>query len=263
LDAMELSGVMGTMLLPLMGRYTESKRADGLIRDDKCVEIVEKNGIDLVDIEKTQHPLSRLAWVARAWNTDEELRALLADGNATALCLGCGLDTAYYRAGRKAARWYDMDLPPVIEVRRKLIGEEAPCVMIAGDALDKASYEDIRISGRLVVLAMGLLCYLAADEAARVTSIVSELSDDVTLVCDYFSQKGVEVGNSMVVKGKGAPMIWHVNSAGAIAAMRQGARVLDDYPLFSRIMPRLSGAEAAMAAQSDAMRIESMAVLRL
>jgi O-methyltransferase involved in polyketide biosynthesis len=259
----ELTGVMGTLLLPLMGRYTESKKVSGLIHDDKCVELVERHNLDLSAIEKAQHPLTRLAWVARAWNTDAALSGLLSSGEATVLCLGCGLDTAYFRAGEKAVRWYDMDLPPVMEWRRHLIGEYGRCAMIAGDVRDAAVYAGIEVTGPLVVLAMGVLCYLTADEVKQVLALAGGLAADVTLVCDYFSEKGIEVGNSMVVKGRGAPMIWHADSARDIAAMRPGAQVLDDYPLFARILPSLTAADAAMAAQSDAVRIQSMAVVRL
>lgn len=261
--AEELTGVAGTMLLPLWGRYSESVKPDGLIRDEKCVEIVERSGIDMTGIGKTQHPLTRLAWVARAWNTDAELRRLTADGDATVLCLGCGLDTAYYRGGDAVARWYDMDLPEVIGWRRRLIGGHERCVTIPGSALDEESYKGVQVTGRLVVLALGLLCYLTADEVKRVVSLAAALADDAVLVCDYFSARGVEVSNSMVVKGLGAPMVWHAASAGEIAAMRPGAKALDDYPLFARIMPGLSGMDAAMAAKSDAVPVENMAVVRL
>jgi hypothetical protein len=110
------------------------------------VEIVEQHGLDLKLTELEQHPLTRLAWVARAWNTDEMLRGVLEDENTTVLCLGCGLDTAYYRSGQRAARWYDMDLPPVIECRRRLIGEEERCAMIAASSARFKRVENISFS---------------------------------------------------------------------------------------------------------------------
>ncbi len=258
-----LAGVAQTMLLPLWGRYSESLKPDGLIHDSKCVELVDSNGLDLKSIAGTQHPLTRLAWAARAWNADAELHKLITHGAVTVLCLGCGLDTAFFRAGANAAHWYDMDLPEVIAWRRQLIGGHERCTMIPGSVLDKNSYTDIRVTGRLVVLALGVLCYLTADEVSRTLSLAASLADDVVLLCDYFSQKGVEVSNSMVIKEIGAPMIWHATSAEGIAAMRPGAQVLDDYALFARIMPRLSETDAAMAAKSDSIPVESMAVVKL
>lgn len=56
----DLQGIEKTILYPLWGRYTESKKPNGLIRDDKCIELVEKNGIDLAAVEKEQHAVNRL-----------------------------------------------------------------------------------------------------------------------------------------------------------------------------------------------------------
>lgn len=258
-----LTGVAQTMLLPLWGRYSESVKPDGLIRDDKCVEMVRQSGLNLAAVGRTQHPLTRLAWVARAWNADAALRGLTAQGNTTVLCLGCGLDTAFYRSGAGAVRWYDMDLPAVIAWRRQLVGEHERCRMIPGSVLDKKSYASVHAAGRLVVLALGLLCYFTADEVRRILSLAADAADDTVLVCDYFSKTGVAVSNRMVVAGAGAPMVWHAELAQSIAAMRPDAQVLDDYALFKRIMPLLSPADAAMAAKSDAVPVESMAVVRL
>ena len=38
--------------------------------------------------------------------------------------IGCGFDSRFERVDNGQVEWYDLDLPDVIKLRRKLIGDE-------------------------------------------------------------------------------------------------------------------------------------------
>jgi len=38
--------------------------------------------------------------------------------------IGCGLDSRFDRVDNGQVEWYDLDIPEVIELRRKLFGDE-------------------------------------------------------------------------------------------------------------------------------------------
>lgn len=261
----EFAGVEATMLLPLWGRYSESRKAGGLVKDGKCEEIVAKAGFDFSSLEAKQNPASRLAWVARAWNVDRELEKAAAGGPFTVVCLGCGLDTAFYRQRLPGlVRWYDVDLPNVIEVRRRLVGEAPRCVTVAGSVLHAETYGNIRVEGGLFVLAVGLLYYFTEDDVRRVLSHVAGLAPEAGIVIDYCSAQGVAIANRMVIQDcSGARMIWSAEGEDDIRKLHPAVRAVETYPVFAKIRSLLTGEEAKAAEISDRMRIMSFAAVKL
>lgn len=260
-----LKGVEKTMLLPLWGRYTESKKKNGLIQDMKCIEVVESMGIDFSNIEKEQHPLSRLAWIARAWNSDHEINNLMCkDQEYTVICLGCGLDTAYFRLKRNNIHWYDMDLPNVMEIRKKLLGISESITVISESILESSSYETIEVKGKLIVLALGILYYFTESEIKIILNNIASLSDDILMIMDYFSEKGVIVSNKMVLQNnQETKMIWYANNPEDIVSLHPGIQLVESYPMFHKINPYLSEDQKVMASISDSQSINSLAVLKI
>ncbi|HQG44830.1 MAG TPA: class I SAM-dependent methyltransferase [bacterium] len=58
--------------------------------------------------------------MALARTTGSELNRILAGHpGSTIVCLGCGLDRTFFRIGNGRLRWYDIDLPAVIYIRRR------------------------------------------------------------------------------------------------------------------------------------------------
>jgi O-methyltransferase involved in polyketide biosynthesis len=204
--------------------------------------------------------------VARAWNIDRELAGLgVGEKESTVLCLGCGLDTAFYRLRPSApVHWYDLDLPRVIEVRRKLLGEEPGCTMKAGSVPDAALYRDIPVRGNLVVLATGLLYYFSEADVGRIFENIATLGGPLHLVIDYCSAQGAALANKMVIQDcPGARMIWSAEGEADIAALHPRIRRVRTYPIFRHILPLLGPEEAKMAEMSDRMKIMSFAVIEL
>ena len=254
-----------TMLMPLWGRWSESIKDNGLIYDKKSIEIVEKLGYDFSNIEKVQHPLTRLAWVTRAWNTDKELaRYAPKDRPFTTTCLGCGLDTTFYRSSQPLMKWVDIDLPKVIEKRRELLGITEGVTFLAGSILDTTTFEPLMTKDPVVVLALGLLCYFTESEVKQVMHNISRISPNTTIIMDYFSKAGIEISNQIVLnKDSGVKMIWYSTGSEDLLQLHPGIEVIETYPLFQKIMSQLSSTEQAMAIMSDQENINSMAILRI
>jgi O-methyltransferase involved in polyketide biosynthesis len=264
-DVLKLHGIEHTMLLPLWGRYTESKKRNGLIKDDKCIEIVTKLGLDFTDIAAQQHPVSRLSWIARAWNLDFELNRLsAAEKEITVVCLGCGLDTAFFRSTHSHRHWYDIDLLQVIELRKKLLGNVMHCTMISGSVLDPMSFQNIKIAGTLVVLALGLLYYFTEAEVKQIFKNIASLTNHAKIIIDYCSEKGVAMANKMILQNcHGTKMFWFANNETQLRSLHPHIKVIESYPVFQKISPLLSEQEAAVAALSDQQNINSFAIIEI
>ena len=259
-----LNGVERTMILPFWGRYSESIKPNGLMKDEMCIQIVEENHFDFSDITRQQHQISRLAWIARAWTTDYELKRLVDnESEATVVCLGCGLDTAFYRCGHNNLFWYDIDLPNVIALREQLIPPHPRCRAIAGSILDEATFQSIEVKGRLVFMVQSVLCYLDKDDVKRVFAHMARFGKAAVLF-DYYSQKGIDISNLIVLKNMpGAKMIWHEESIDDVRALLPRLDIRETYPLFQKIMPRLSPMETSMAVQADAQHVMTIVVAEI
>lgn len=260
----ELKGVERTLFLPLWGRWSESIKGNGLICDNKSIELVNRMGYDFQTIENSQHPLTRLAWITRAWNTDHELNRHAPNIPFTAICLGCGLDTAFYRNNIPLMNWVDVDLPNVIELRRHLMGATKGVTLHAGSILEKNTFETIQTEGRIIVLALGLLCYFNEIEVKKIMNNLSSLSSNVLIIMDYFSEAGIAISNKMVLaENNESRMIWYVNNPTDLLSLHDGLDIIETYPLFQKIMPFLSEQEQIAAKMSDEKRINSLAILKL
>ena len=146
-------GVADTLYIPLTARIYVSKRFPEYFFDPKSLEL--EPAIPGDSIQKGSNEYTMIASCARYHNLDQMANAYAA---AHPVCnivnVGCGLETMFWRIGpdTPSARFYEMDLPEVIEVRRRILGASERDELIAGDAFDldgiRAAVEG---DGRLVV----------------------------------------------------------------------------------------------------------------
>lgn len=264
IDLKTLEGVEKTMFMPLWGRWSESIKENGLIYDKKSIELVAGMDYDFQSIENSQHPVTRLAWITRAWNTDHELKKYAPNENFTIIYLGCGLDTAFYRNNFPLVNWVDVDLANVIEVRRQLLGATKGVTLHAGSILEKSTFETIETKGPVIVIALGLLCYFNEFQVKEIMANISSLCSNVIIIMDYFSETGVAVSNKMVLtEDSGTKMIWHADSPEDLLSLHPGIEIIETYPMFHKIMPLLSQNEQVATSMSDEKLINSMAILKI
>jgi O-methyltransferase involved in polyketide biosynthesis len=165
-DGSVLTGVSETALLTLQVRANEARRPDAIIDDPMAIRLV-----DSIDFDFAKFGFSRRQDMAvRALTYDRETRRYLLDHpKATVVALAEGLQTSFYRldAGDVGHEfdWLTVDLPPMIDLRRKLLPGSDRIRMRAQSALDFSWMDDVDTSDGVFVTAEGLLMYLQPDEA--------------------------------------------------------------------------------------------------
>ena len=126
-----------TMLISLYSRAIHSRTADPVLRDPWAEEAVDRIDYDFGSIKLTRlHPLTiairakQFDIFTQDWMTENP--------ESTVLHLGCGLDSRVYRVAPPATiRWFDVDYPEVIDLRRQLYPERPGYQMIASSLLEK------------------------------------------------------------------------------------------------------------------------------
>jgi len=161
-----LTGVSETALLTLQVRANEARRPDSIIDDPIAIELV-----DSIEFDFAKFGFSRRQDMAlRALAFDGATRRYLVDHpSATVVALAEGLQTSYYRIEAAGVsdhfRWLTVDLPPMIELRNKLLPPSDRVTVCAQSALDYGWMDGIDQSDGVFITAEGLLMYLQPDEA--------------------------------------------------------------------------------------------------
>ena len=118
-----------------------------------------------------------LVFCARSRNFENALRKYLEiHPNATVVNLGCGLDTTFFRVDNGSIKWYGIDFPDVIEVRKKYIPENPRLTNIAKSVLDYSWLEDIEFKSEngIFLIAGGLFMYFSQSDVISFFNTMQE-----------------------------------------------------------------------------------------
>ncbi len=165
-DGSALTGVSETALMTLLVRAKEARRPDSIIDDPMAIKLVDE-----IDYDWDKFGFTRRQDMAlRALTFDKYTKRYLLDHpSATVVALAEGLQTSFYRLDAAGVghqfHWLTVDLPPIIELRRRLLPPSDRISVCAQSALDYSWMDRIDPSDGVFVTTEGLLMYLQPDEA--------------------------------------------------------------------------------------------------
>ena len=230
-----LSDVSETMLMTLYARALESRRPDALVRDPRAEELVARIDYDFarfrIDADNQVVPglrLQQLDRIARVFMTVHP------DG--VVVHIGCGLDTRFDRVDNGQVLWYDLDLPPVIEMRRKLLEETPRYKMIASSALDLAWLDrvDVHPGKSFLFIAEGVLMYFSEAEVRRLVLALRERFAGAELAFDAARPLLMWLYNlGFRLRHLDARLRWSLRPYDALEAWAPGIQLLEVWNLTS------------------------------
>jgi len=241
-----LENVAETLFATLYVRALESQRPDALIKDDIAVAMVAQGKYDFSRIKQIyMDEDDKIGLILRNREFDRYARDFMSrNPQATVIHIGCGLDARFERVDDGQVEWYDLDLPEVIAVRRKLIGGERlryhqlGCSAFETGWIDRVWAENQ--GRRFLFLAEGVFMYF---EEAQVRALVLALQarfPDAELVFDAFSPFLVRANNlRMALTKMGARYHWGLKRGQDVERWGWGLRYLDEWSYFDRPEPRL------------------------
>ncbi|MEO3783644.1 class I SAM-dependent methyltransferase [Actinocorallia sp. B10E7] len=182
----DLVGVERTALVTLYLRAVESRSEDSILCDRAAAEAVRHLDAGLRSLRMRLTVGDRYLVVLRSRQLDMWAADFLARyPDAVVVQLGCGLDTRVFRLDpHPGVRWFDVDLPDVIGLRRRLFPGREGYRTIGLSVLDPAWLEEVPADRPVLVIAEGLLMYLAEDEVRRLLLRLTERFAHGTLLFD-------------------------------------------------------------------------------
>ncbi|BDB45673.1 MULTISPECIES: class I SAM-dependent methyltransferase [Mycobacterium] len=173
-DASMLTGVSETALLTLNGRAYQAGHPEAIIDDPMAIKLVESIDYDFAKFGRKGQEMA-----LRSLAVDKCARAYLAEHpRATVVALAEGFQTSFWRLDAALPdaqfRWVSIDLPPVIELRRRLLPHSPRITEIAQSALDYSWMDHIDTGEGVFITAEGLLMYLQPDEALGLIAACAE-----------------------------------------------------------------------------------------
>jgi len=227
-----LEGVSETLLIPLYARARETQRPDGFIRDEHAVELVSRIDYDFSRIRLARH--DELAVIMRMGKFDSLVCDFLArNPEAVVVHIGCGLDMRFERVDNGQVRWFDLDMPDVIALRRKLIHNECSrCQMLAASVFDDSWLEETRCfkPRPFLFVAEGVLPYF---EEAQVKGLFLKLRDHFPgceLVFDAHKPFMIKMDNlHLVVSRVRARLHWGLKDSRDVETWGDGIHLLHEW----------------------------------
>jgi O-methyltransferase involved in polyketide biosynthesis len=268
-----LKGVQETLLLPLWARAKENEKKKPYLLDPKASEIMLRIDYDFRRLEKalTQGAFGKdhtaIFMIRNKYFDDAINKFLVGHPGATVVNIGAGLDTTFYRVDNGSLSWYDLDLPDVIDLRRKILPETNRSKCIARSVLDFSWFDDIGpVQDGLFLFAGGSLFYLKEQDVKRLFSALAARYSGAELIFDSINLMG-KWGTNRANREAGmvdAPAKWAIRGAKQIARWGNHVEVVDEWPFFSRAVrdPSWEKGTILLMNMSDWLKIASIIHLR-
>lgn len=168
-----LKGVPETLLVPLWAKATETKQLNPIIKDEKAVEIMNQIEYDFSKFDD-QEP-TQVSVAVRTELLDKAAKAFIGKYPAAVIInIACGLDTRFLRIDNGKIHWYDLDLPEVINIRKRFFEETERHKMIAKSVFDYSWIDNIKANEHVLIIAEGVLMYFTEEEVKDLMNKLAE-----------------------------------------------------------------------------------------
>jgi O-methyltransferase involved in polyketide biosynthesis len=216
-----------TLLITL---YAKAQPDNPLLFDPMAQDIL--NRVDY-DFARLKVPYKTVVLVCqRAKKLDGVTRAFLSEHpGGVVLQLGCGLDSRFWRVDNGQVNWYDLDMPPVVELRRQFFNENERYHLISSSVTDLEWMDAVATDGRQVlVVAEGLLMYLGEEDVRRLVLQLRETFPGCQLIADVFSRLTARSATGHPsLKQTGATLGWGIDDPRELEAWAPGIRLLEEW----------------------------------
>jgi O-methyltransferase involved in polyketide biosynthesis len=213
-----------TLFFPLYVRARDAGSKTPVIRDPKAVEILRRLELDTSIFEGGAIPGRTL--LTRTVILDKAVKDSIKKRGGVVINLGAGLDTRFYRLDNGKIRWYDLDVPAVIALRRKLLKESERLRFVAASIFDEDWTGEIEVQAAepVLIIAEGLLMYRKETEVQNLLGRIARRFPEAEM---YFDG----VHSRLAGKGNNNRFLWGLDKAAAITRLHPRIQLLEHWDI--------------------------------
>jgi len=194
-----LNGVEDTLYIPLAARIYASEKFPEFFYDEKALSLKQYIPTDSIENNTTEY--FYMASVCRQQTIDRKIRGFLKENNrSNVVFLGAGLETAYNRIGNAESDFFQVDLPNVMDIRKKVLGNEDNEKLISGDMFTLDWIKEIDTSQPTMIVVSGVYQYFAE---SKIIDMIKKMKSRIAkgeVIFDATNSKGLELANKYVRK---------------------------------------------------------------
>ena len=223
----ELAPEQVTLLIPL---YAKAQEGNPLFFDPRARDILR--AVDY-DFTRLRVPYKTVVLICqRTRKLDAAARDFLVEHpNGVILHLGCGLDSRYWRVDNGLVDWYDLDMPPVVELRQRFFAGGERYHLMASSVTELGWVERVAADARPVLaVAEGLLMYLSEADFRRLVLRLREAFPGCRVIADVFSRLAARSATRHPsLRHTGASIGWGIDDPRELEAWAPGIRLLEEW----------------------------------
>ena len=231
-----------TLFITLYAKAVDCRAKRSILHDRKADEIFKT-----IDGDFTKYKgFGNIVTVVRARHFDEWIKEFIAENaDAVVLYLGCGLDTRITRISPAAGvNWFDVDYPDVIGLRKTFYADRAGYKMIGSAVTDPRWFEEIPCDRPTVIVAEGILEYIAADDVKILLNRITDYFPHGDMMFDVMSSVAIKAGQEKLKDTTGAVLKWAVDSIAQVDDLNPALKIVQALsPFRSRFARGLSPRE--------------------
>lgn len=245
-----LSEVSETALITLRSRVLESEKMNPLLEDPLGMEFLEALMKDLPGelrnriLNRKLSPVLTRHIALRARKYDQLCREFLEEfSGGLIINLGCGFDTRFWRLGGGSLNYMELDLPGVIGIKKRILGEKITYTIIEGSVLEQdwISRVQEKQAEQVLFLAEGLFMYLPADLVKQTLNHMADSFHSSRLAMEVVAEKYTRGFRRKMVERKmrrgagssaGDYYQYGIRGADDLESYHQGFRVKGEWSFF-------------------------------
>ena len=239
-----------------------------MLVDNTAVNIIESIDYDFSKFAQELSSISQLGWVVRSLLTDKIIKQFITSHpKATIVNIGCGLDTTFERVNNGLIRWYDLDLPDTIELRKKFLKENERRRFISSSFLDSYWLNNLSIDDNVLFVSAGVFYYFEEEQIKSFLKRIVQMFPGSEIIFDAASPFGVKMANKMVLKKGGMDersfLKWGIKNAKDLESWDERIIVLSAKPFFKNIQTRVKLKSRIQLFFSDMTKIQYLIHLKI
>lgn len=263
----DLGHLQKTLFMPVWARSIESNKPKPVINDPIASQIIDSVDFDFSFMTQNLKAINQIAWIARCKKLDEIIIGFLNENpDGTIVNIGCGLDTTYERIDNQQVKWFDLDLPDVIELRSKFLKQTDNRKFIASSFTERGWFEEIKTDKKILFISTGVFVYFEESVIKEFIINLADRFEGSELFFDVTSPKGVQVANQ-VIKDSGLDgnsfFKWGLTDKTIITTWDKRLKLINTYYTFKVKGLRLSLKDRLLGLLSDSAGIQYMIHLKI